>query len=223
MIYHRLREWHVETGAYTELAFLPISGDIHSTPDLFLFYEPHPTSAVAFRRSSLEPFLPIPENIRMLADCFPIALMAFRSRILAIPDFFTMYRIHRDNSYYAHEQQMPLEMRRARLEMWRIVIPAMFKWLADNGYTRKQRPVRIFLDRWTLYLENQEFALKPPGRLRFFSHLRRYNHCYASQMARRLRIVNYINAFGSLFVGYKKFYLLEKWRTEWVEKLRVHR
>lgn len=223
MVYHRLREWHTESGAYTELAFLPISGDITKTPDLFLTYDPHPTSAIAFRRSSLKPFLPIPENIRMLADCFPTALMAFRSPILAIPEFLTMYRIHRKNSYYADERQMPPEMRRARLEMWRIVVPAMFKWLADNSYTRKQRSVRIFLDRWTLYLEDQEFALKPPGRLRFFSHLRRYNQCYASQMAPRLRIVNYINAFGSLFLGYKKFYLLDKWRTQWLKKLRVHR
>jgi glycosyltransferase involved in cell wall biosynthesis len=223
MIYHRLREWHVETGAYTELAFLPVSGDIRSTPDLFLFYEPHPTSAVAFRRSSLEQFLPIPENIRMLADCFPIALMAFRAPILAIPEFLTMYRIHRKNSYYADERQMPAEMRKARLAMWRLVIPAMFRWLAENGYSRKQWAVRIFLDRWTLYLENQEFALTSPSRLRFFSYLMRYIRCYGSQMTGRLRAMNYLNAFGALATGYKHFYLLDKWRTEWAAKLRMRR
>jgi glycosyltransferase involved in cell wall biosynthesis len=214
MIYHRLREWHTETDAYTELAFLPVSGDIHSTPDLFLSYEPHPTSAVAFRRTALAPFLPIPDNIRMLADCFPIALMAFHSPVLAIPEFLTIYRIHQKNSYYADERQMPPEMWKSRLEMWRIVVPAMFKWLADNGYSRKQRPVRIFLDRWTLYLDNQEFALKSPGRLRFFSHLLHYNHCYRSQMTRRLWVINNINAVGALFTGYKHLDVLNYWRLK---------
>jgi glycosyltransferase involved in cell wall biosynthesis len=213
MIYHRLREWHVETGEYTELAFLPVSGGIRNTPDLFLTYEPHPTSAVAFRRSSLEAFLPIPENIRMLADCFPIALMAFHAPILAIPEFLTMYRIHRKNSYYADARDMPVEMRKARLAMWRLVIPAMFKWLADNGYTRKQRPVRIFLDRWTIFLDNQEFLLKAPGRVRFFRHLLRNVRCYKSQMSARLRTICYINAFGSLALGYEHFHLLDKWRS----------
>src|SRR5271170_3360226 len=148
MIYHRLREWHMDTGAYTELDFVPVSGDTHKKPDFFLSYVPHPTSAIAFRRSCLAPFLPIPENIRMLADCFSVSLMAFRSPVLANPEFLTMYRIHRKNSYYADERQMPPEMRKTRLEMWRIMVPAMFKWLADNGHTGQQRAVRDFVDRW---------------------------------------------------------------------------
>jgi glycosyltransferase involved in cell wall biosynthesis len=214
MVYHRLREWHVETDTYSEWDFRSISGDICESPDFFLSYEPHPTSCLAFRRNLVDPFLPIPEDIRMLADCFPAALIPFRSPVLAVPEFLSIYRIHRENSYYAGARTMSPEVRNARLKMWHIVIPAMFKWLADNGYTRKQQPVRVFLDRWTLYIDNQEFALQPPGRLRFFRHLMRYSQCYGPQMTWRLRIINDINAICALFTGYRHFHVLNHWRLK---------
>jgi hypothetical protein len=202
----------METDERRDWDFPAISGDIHKTPDEFLLYVPHPTSAICLRRTSLAPLLPIPEHIRMLADCYLTALIPFLAPILAVPEFLAVYRIHGSNSYSASEQQIPVETRKSRLQMWQVVIDAMGKWLVDNGYTRNQLPVRTFLDRWSLHQERERFLLEPPGRLEFFRHLQTYNACYGPQMSRRLRVVNRVNALGALVVGYKYFYLLDKYR-----------
>jgi glycosyltransferase involved in cell wall biosynthesis len=220
MVYHRLREWHMETDERTDWDFPAISGYIHQTPDEFLLYVPHPTSAICLRRKSLSTLLPIPEHIRMLADCYLTALIPFLAPILAVPEFLAVYRIHGSNSYSATEQHIPTETRKSRLQMWQVVIDAMGKWLADNGYTRDQLPVRTFLDRWALRQESEQFQLKPPSRLHFFRHLQTYNSCYGPQMSRPLRIINYFNAYGALLTGYKHFYWLEVSRKKTVKLIR---
>jgi hypothetical protein len=133
-----------------------------------------------------------------------------------------MYRIHGKNSFYADEKEMPPETRKTRLRMWRIVVTAMFKWLADNGYTMKHPPVRSFLDRWSLYQESQQFNLNPPGRLRFFRYLQACKSYYRPHMNWRFRLVSNVNALGSLIVGYKHFYVLDQWRltsTQFVRRI----
>jgi glycosyltransferase involved in cell wall biosynthesis len=213
LVYHRLEEWHMKTGERHESrsSFTPVSGDIRKTPGFFLQYVPQATSCISYRRAALEAFLPIPERIRMLADGYLTILIPFRSAVFAIPEFLAVYRVHGKNSYYADDREMPAGIRRTRLQQWRILMDAMRQWLADNGHTRKQQPVRDFLDRWALYIEDQEFQVAPPGRRRFFSHLIAYNRCYGPQIAPRLRIINYINALGALVVGYKHFPLLKRW------------
>ena len=67
-------------------------------------------------------------------------------------------QFHGKNSYQTDESQMPVETRKYRLRLWQNVIDAKRKWLADNGFTRKQPEARAFLDRWTLYLEKEEFC-----------------------------------------------------------------
>ena len=213
LVYHRLREWHMETNTYSDFGFQPTSGDIRSTPYFFSSYVTYPTSCLAFRRASLSPLLPIPENIRMLADCFLNALIPFLSPVQAVPEFLSMYRIHGNNSYYANDDNMPLEVRKARVEMWQIVVDAMFRWLADNGLTREQLPTRVFLDRWSLHVEGCLFQLTPPGRLRFFWYLMRYDSV-CIQTGWRFRAVNHFNAFGALFTGYRRFHLLDPWRSK---------
>ena len=59
-----------------------------------------------------------------------------------------------------------------------------------------------------------------PALAKHSQHLRRYNRCYASQMTRRLRVINYLNAFGALAAGYKHFHLLEDWRMRATRSLR---
>jgi|SRR5712664_1926500 len=210
MVYHRLLEWDMQTNERREWNYPAISGDIHAAPDRFLTYIPHPTSCISFRRSSLNRLLPIPEHIRMLADGFLVNLIPFLSPILALPELLTLYRIHGKNSYYADERQMPVELRKSRLQSRQVQVDAMGKWLVDNGFTRKQPAVRAFLDRWTLYQEKDEFLLNPPGRLQFFRHLLLYNRCYGPHMSWRLRLFNNFNAFASLVTGYRHFAFLEK-------------
>jgi glycosyltransferase involved in cell wall biosynthesis len=223
MVYHRLQEWHVQTNERRDWDFSPVSGDIHTAPDEFRLYVPQPTSAISFRRTSLNRLLPIPEEIRMLADCYVVALIPFLSRIQAISESLAVYRIHGTNSYTTVEQQVPMEVRKNRLQMWQVLIDAMRRWLAGNHFTKRQPAVRLFLDRWALYQGNYEAQVEAPGRLRFFRHLMTYIRCYGANMSSRLRLVNYVNAFGALVVGYKHFGLLDKLRTQWVDRLGMRR
>ena len=214
MVYHRLQEWNMQTDARLVREFSAVSGDIHAAPDQYRLYVPQPTSAIAFRRTSLCRLIPIPEQIRMLADCYLVALIPLLSSILAISESLAVYRIHGANSYSSAEQQLPMETRRNRFGMWKLLIDAMRKWLADNGYTKKQPVVRLFLDRWAVYEGSYEAQVEPPGRWRFFLYLMTYIRCYGANMSLRLRFINYVNAFGALLVGYKHFHLLDQWRLK---------
>ncbi len=212
MVYHRFQEWHVQTGERREYTFVPISGDFRTVPHFFLRYHPMATSCTSYRRTSLEPLLPIPEGIRMLADGYFVLLIPFLSHVLAISEFLAVYRLHGENSFYADDRQMPTETRKSRLQKWQVLMEAMRKWLADNGYTRKQQPVRNFLDRWTLYVLETQFRIAPPGRLRFFLFLIQQNHAFRSLQTWRLTLFNYFYAPCALLLGYSRADQLYRWR-----------
>ena len=220
MVYHTYMQWNVQADERRDSDFLLVSGDIHTSPEQFFFYVPHPTSCISFRRTSLGPLLPIPESIQMLADAYPVDLIPFVAPILAIPESLTVYRIHGANHYFTDEQQMPLEIRKSRLQKQQILFRAMREWLAHNGYTKKQASVRSFLARWELYQESYEFPLHAPGRLRYFRHLMKYNYRYRSRISWRLQVINYFNAFASLATGYRYFPYLEKWRLRAFDSIR---
>jgi|SRR6266850_1646011 len=223
MVYHPFLEVDMATNERRRSKlFAPISGSFFENQEEFFWYFA-PGTAASFRRKLLERILPVPEGLRTQADGYIGSLIIFVAPIQAIQECLSTYRFHGSNLYHADEKKISLERLKDRLELWRIQLDAMRKWLADNGFTRKQPEVRAFLDRWTLYLEKEEFLLKSPGRLRFFSHLMLYNRCYGPHISSRLRFLNYINAFGAPVVGYKHFYLLDKWRTQWVDRLRIRR
>ena len=94
------------------------------------------------------------------------------------------------------------------------IIDGARQWLARRENATNRNEIRNFLDRWMLYQENDLFLLRPPSRVRFFRHLLIYNRCYGAGMSLRLRLLNYLNAFGVLLVGYKNFYLLERLRLK---------
>jgi glycosyltransferase involved in cell wall biosynthesis len=213
MVYHRLQEWNMQTNERHETNFPLVSGDIRTVPGLFFSYYPHPTSCISFRRTFLIRLLPIPEDIRMLADAYLVNLIPFLSPILAVPESLVLYRIHGRNNYYADERQIPPEARKNRLEKWQIVIAAMHNWLLDNGYTRNQLPVRTFLDCWTLWQKKERLLIKPPGRIRFFWFVVFENYAYSPLQTWRLTAFNYLSAFSALIFGYKKAHLMHEWRA----------
>ncbi len=210
MVYHRLQEWHMRTDERRDWEFFPVSGDLRTEADKFVLYVPQPTSATAYRRSSLKRLLPVPEKIRMLADCYLVTLIPFLAPILAIPEVLGVYRIHGENSYSTDQQHLSVESRKSRLRMWQIVIDAMRKWLEDNGYTRNQAPVRSLFDRWNILLEGEEFAVTPPGRIRFFRFLMKWNRLYGAQGNWKLRSLNCANAIVALAIGYRGFPVLTR-------------
>jgi glycosyltransferase involved in cell wall biosynthesis len=214
MVYHRLQEWRVESDERRDWPFHSVSGEMQKSPGEFFWYVPQPTSAISFRKSSLKPLLPIPEKIRMLADCYLAFLIPLVAPVLAIPEALTVYRIHGKNCYTGVEERIAPESRRRKWQMWAVLFDEMRDWLANSGYTRQQTAVRDLLDRWTLYLQSDQFKLDPPGRVLFFRHLMLYNRCYGPHISRRLLVLNYLNAVGAIFTGYKHFHLLEGSRAK---------
>jgi glycosyltransferase involved in cell wall biosynthesis len=204
MVYHPLQEWHIQTNERRDSNFQLISGDVWKSPDQFLSYVIHPASCISFRRIPLDHLLPIPEQIRMLADAYWVTLIPFLAPILALPEPLVTYRVHGGNAYYADEKLQPPEVRKNRLLKWQIVIDAMRNWLADNNYENHQPAVRSFLARWSLVSEEGHFEIRPPGRLRFFFFLLRQNYTYRNLQTWKFTAFNYLYALSALMFGYSR-------------------
>ena len=87
----------------------------------------------------------------------------------------------------------------------------MKNWLTTHGHNLNEPGVTEFFVQWSLSQEADEFAIRPPGRFRFFWHLFRYNYYFAPRLTWRLMLVNYVTAFGALALGYKHVYLIDDW------------
>jgi glycosyltransferase involved in cell wall biosynthesis len=218
MVYHRLLEWYVQTGEPRERSFSAISGDIHKAPDRFLSYVAEPASCISFRRSALNPLLPIPEGIRMLGDCYLVTLIPFLAPILAIPEFLALYRIHGNNNYGVDEREVSLEVQKRRLGMWRVVTDAMCNWLDDNGYSRRA-PERAFLNSWIAYHARQRFQIEPPGRVGFFRFLVWENYTSSHDQTWKFTAFNYLASLSALLFGYKNRNLMYEWRERTMTSL----
>ena len=222
MVYHRIEVRNERTGGRRDWDFVAVSGNLHKEPEKFNVYLTPPNLAISFRRNAVKKLLPIPEQIRMVADCYISALIPFVAPVLAIPEVLAIYRVHGANSHYTSDREVPIETRKGKRQMWQTVIAAMRKWLWDNGYTGKLAPVRAMQEHWAIILQREEFAVAVPGRLRFFRYLLR---CYRRQfplMTWQLRLINGFNLLGSLAVGYEGFHQLDEYReslTRWVRTL----
>jgi glycosyltransferase involved in cell wall biosynthesis len=218
MVYHRFEEWHMRTGARRDWHFVEVSGDLQREPQKFTAYVAQPTSVLSFRRSALEELLPIPEKIRMLADCYLASLVPFLVPVLAIPEVLATYRIHGENSHYKRGLQISLETQKKKLLMWQTVIGAMRKWIGDHGYTRQVTPVNALLDHWTRQLQELEFAASRPRRVRFLLLLLRKNYRSSSLQTWRFTLLNYLTALCVLFVDYQTAAGFYDWCSEAQEK-----
>jgi glycosyltransferase involved in cell wall biosynthesis len=220
MIYHRLFQLNTETNETGESVFVSLAGYLPDKPSDFVQYFPHQTSCIAFKRKLLQQVIPIPENLRVQADGYLGATMVFVAPVLGLPECLGTYRIHGRNLYHDTEATMTPKRRRERIDARQGIIDGVLAWLKGRGYNLSGVQIRAFLTRWRLYQENDQFLIEPPGRLRFFRHLMGYIRCYGPHMSSRLRVINYVNAFGALVVGYKHFYWLEVSRKKAVKLIR---
>ena len=220
MVYHRIEEWHMNTGERRGWNFAEVSGDLRQDPQKFAAYVTPPNLAISFRRQALKELLPIPDEIRMVADCYLASLIPLLSPVLAIPEVLAIYRIHGVNSHYKIGLRVPLEARRQKLLMWQTVITAMRAWLANNGYTRELPSVTAMLDRWTAQLQGLEFAASRPGRISFLFRLLKDNYAARPLQTWRFTILNYLTAFSVLFVDYKTAAGFYDWQLETQEAAR---
>jgi glycosyltransferase involved in cell wall biosynthesis len=210
MVYHRLEEYDMRTGARRDSSFTAISGDIAANRELLLRYILYPTSSLAFRRRCAEKLLPIPENLTIQADSHLSGLIIFVAPIVAIEESLAVYRVHGGNLFHAPGAEQDDVRTRRRIETFGRLTHGMKAWLKANGYDLRQPDLQALFMQWFLTPEADEFRLRSPGRLRFFRHLWRYNRYFGPRLTWRHLAVNYANAFGSLALGYKHLHFLEE-------------
>src|SRR5271169_864124 len=223
MVHHRLKELDTRTGELRDGLFAPLNGNLAATIESILSFNPTAMSSLAFRRSVLKGILPIPETITIQADGYIQALALFLAPVAAIDEPLGVYRFHGSNLYFLSQAEKDrdkdMERRKRRALTLRAIVHGLKEWFRSHEYDLAQPTVRATLSRWTTLLEREEFAIAPPGRIRFFRHLLESNRNHLSLMTWRLRLINYFNAGGSLVVGYEHFHWLDECReylTRWV-------
>lgn len=220
MVYHRLQEWHMQSGERRDSQYPLVSGDIYKAPEQFRSYYSHPTSCISFRRAALHEVLPIPDRIRMLADGYPVSLIPFLTPIVALPEVLVVYRLHGKNCYFADENALSREGRKKRQREWAILIDCMREWIAARKST-DETAVRDFLARWNRYQKREEFEINPPGRLRFFWFVVSENHAWAHAQTRKFTLFNYLTAVAALGFGYKNEPLMQRWKLRILRRLQM--
>jgi glycosyltransferase involved in cell wall biosynthesis len=220
MVYHRLQELDMQSGQRREGSFTGISGFVARNRKDLLRYILYPTSALAFRRRCIEPLLPIPEELTIQADSHLSGLVIFVAPVVAIDEALAVYRVHGANLFHSPGAQFNADRTRRRVETFKTLAEGMKEWLAANGRDVSQRDVRAFLAQWQLTWEADEFTIATPGRLRIFWHLWRYNYYFAPRLSWRHMLVNYINAFGSLILGYRHLHFIDEWIAAVKQRIR---
>jgi len=200
-----------------------VSGFLPGNRKSLLSYDLLPTATLAFRRNVLQRLLPIPENLIVQADAHLSACVVFLAPIVYVDEPLTVYRVHEGNLWnwagntptssniFEGDAAAKARLQRSVITT-RAISEGVRQWLGKNGFDVSRPYLRAYLMRWIIASRAIEFALSPPGRLRFFRHLIEQSQYFGVIMTWRHLIVSYANAIGSLFVGYRKFHRLDEWR-----------
>jgi glycosyltransferase involved in cell wall biosynthesis len=220
MVYHRWVEREMGSGRSSDADFSLISGFVPSSVRQVMSFSGLTTSCMAFRRNVLEQLLPIPDSLTIQADAYIGTLATFLTPVVGLDERLAVYRVHSRNLYFNLGDDLdPVRLRR-RIATREALVDGLSAWFNEHGYNSKKGAVRATLQRWVLLSDNDRFRLSPPGRITFFLHLLRYNRQYRPLIKRRLHLINYLNAFGSLIVGYKYFGSLDAARERLVRWFR---
>ncbi len=232
MVYHNLFYKRDQTpDQLLESPLAGASGFLSGTRKGLLSYDFYPTATLAFRRSVLQRLLPVPESLVVQADAHLSACVIFIAPIVYIDQPLTVYRVHAGNLWnwvgnsppgcpvFEGDPAAKARLKR-QVTTTRAIGLGVRKWLEKNSFDVDRPDLRAFLIRWTISSRAAEFALSPPGRLRFFRHLM---GCYFRQlplMNWKLRLINGFNALGSLVVGYESFPRLDEGRENVTRRVR---
>jgi glycosyltransferase involved in cell wall biosynthesis len=219
MVYHAYCEWSASTGVFREKQLPLVSGFLPAEPDDLLKYVLYPTSVLSFRRSVIDLLLPIPEELIIQADAFFSALAVFVAPVVAIPDRLGVYRIH-SNNLFADDGKVGSRRRELRMLTRTALVREMRTWMDERAYALDRPELIELFKQWELTQEEDEFELETPGRLKIAGHLMRCASHFKARMTWRHRLVTYLNAAGSLVVGYKNVHKLDGWRMAITHPLR---
>jgi len=224
MVYHNFFcKRHPSPDLLLNSGLAGVSGFLPDNRKRLLGYDLYPTATLAFRPSVLQRLLPVPERLIVQADAHLTACIIFVAPIVYIDQPLTVYRVHADNLWncaanspsrcdiFEGDPGAKARLQR-RVIATRAVGEGVRQWLEKNGFDVNRPDLRAFLMQWTMSSRACEFALSPPGRLRFFRHLLEQPRYFGTRMTWRHLVVHYANTFGSLFVGYRNFHRLDEWR-----------
>lgn len=218
LVYHRFEEFRMETYERRVGEFNAVSGYVPGDKKSALLYTACQTSGLTFRTELVKKFLPLDERMVIQADGLLAALIIFLGPVVAIDEPLAVYRIHGSNLYFHGDKVDPGRQAR-RIETLRVILDGMDGWLTKNGYDLQQPEILTFRRRWQSLHETEEFLLEPPGRAQFFWHLLRTTRNMAPCLNWRIRLVNWFNTVGALFVGYQNYSSLDRWRIAMKRRL----
>jgi glycosyltransferase involved in cell wall biosynthesis len=219
MIYHRMYWWDGANETTADRYFIPVSGRLPESRSALLRYPMASTSCLAFRRAPLEKLLPVPEMLRSQADAFLTALIIFVAPVAAVSEYLGKYRLHATNLFQTEGKQVSTAQIKNRIAMRAALLSQIENWLGKNGHDVKRRDLPAYLMQWKKAQEQDGFALKAPGRWKYFRHLLGYPWTYGEIMTRRHRVYSYLRAYAALVLGYHHLHLLDdarKKRKEWI-------
>jgi glycosyltransferase involved in cell wall biosynthesis len=211
MVYHQLR-YRYESADRLEDGNGPlISGFLPANSSDLLAYECFPTSFLAFRRSVLRVLLPIPNELTIMADAYVSRLVLFLAPVVALPEILAVYRLHGSNLFWS-AGQMEKGRQLVRSQVTIALARSWRRWLRERGYDLERPDLQTLFLHWQLEVEKARFALRHPSNLRFCRHLLRSTKTFGARKNWKHRAVTYLNAAGSLFVGYQNAGRLDEWR-----------
>jgi glycosyltransferase involved in cell wall biosynthesis len=202
MVYHQTHLWDGASDISGDTYFVAVSGRVRENRSALLRYPMVATSCLAFRRDALWKLLPVPESLRFQADAFLTALIIFVAEVAAVPEFLGKYRLHGANLFQTNAQRVSLGQIERRMAMREALLVEIQNWLKKHGENVNSPETRAYLKQWVKAQENDGFALREPGRWKYFQHLIDFPQIYGEIMTPRQRAYSYVRAFAALFLGY---------------------
>jgi glycosyltransferase involved in cell wall biosynthesis len=214
MVYHRVHMWDGIRDLSEDPCFIPISGRVTEDRRALLQYPMMATSCLAFRREALRKVLPVPETLRFQADAYLTGLIIFAAPVAALPEYLGKYRLHGANLFQANGEKPTRSQIEQKMEMRGVLLHEIRNWLSRNGRDVESADLRAYLMQWKKSQESDGFAIRPPGRWRYFRHLLEFPLTYGEIMTRRHRTYSYMRAFSALLLGHSHLHVLDDLRVK---------
>jgi hypothetical protein len=193
--------------------FVSVSGRVTEDRRALLQYPMMATSCLAFRRETLQKILPVPEPLRFQADAYLTALVIFVAPVAAVPELLGKYRLHGANLFQTNAERMSGSQIERRMAMRAVLLNEIHNWLQKHGHDTGSPDIRAYLKQWSKAQESDGFALRAPGRWKYFRHLIDFPRTYGEIMTPRHRAYSYVRAFAALFLGYHHLHVLDDLRV----------
>jgi glycosyltransferase involved in cell wall biosynthesis len=211
LVYHRFIETRAGS-APAESSYAVLSGFLPPNRNMLLNYPIYPTSTLAFRRWVLERLFPIPPGLSSQADAFIAGLAVFLAPVVGLVECLALYRVHERNAFHMPANGGSAERIACRMNASQAVHSAARQWLAGNGHDPAAELLSAYLARWTFAQKQDRFQIQAPDRWTLFNQQWREARLHRGLRTPRHRMVTYMNAVGSLVVGYRNLHRLDEWR-----------